>query len=108
MHGANSLTWATDVIGRLQAGWPRARLDELMPEAWVGSFLRLPATPARPERRGPRQSTRAERHHRAPSQACPGRGLTPPRVQHHRPPASAARATPMAIVGRIRQPRGGR
>jgi hypothetical protein len=26
MHGVNSLQWATDVIGKLQAGWPRSRL----------------------------------------------------------------------------------
>ncbi|XXT45028.1 transposase domain-containing protein [Sorangium sp. So ce542] len=37
MHGANPLAWATDVIGRLQAGWPRERLDELLPDAWASS-----------------------------------------------------------------------
>jgi hypothetical protein len=25
--------WATDVIGKLQAGWPRERLNELLPDA---------------------------------------------------------------------------
>jgi hypothetical protein len=29
------LAWATDVIGKLQDGWPRARLDELLPDAWA-------------------------------------------------------------------------
>ncbi|XXU52384.1 transposase [Sorangium sp. So ce1078] len=33
MHGVNPLVWATDVIGKLQAGWPRKRLDELLPDA---------------------------------------------------------------------------
>jgi hypothetical protein len=32
MHGVNPLAWATDVISKLQAGWPRSRLDELLPE----------------------------------------------------------------------------
>jgi hypothetical protein len=35
MHGVNPLAWATDVIGKLQAGWPRERLDELLPDAWA-------------------------------------------------------------------------
>lgn len=35
MHGVNPLAWATDVIGKLQAGWPRSRLDELLPDAWA-------------------------------------------------------------------------
>lgn len=35
MHGVNPLAWATDVIEKLQAGWPKARLDELLPEAWA-------------------------------------------------------------------------
>ncbi|WP_437275449.1 IS66 family transposase [Sorangium sp. So ce375] len=37
MHGVNPLAWATDVIGKLQAGWPRGRLDELLPDAWAKS-----------------------------------------------------------------------
>jgi transposase len=35
MHGVNPLAWATDVIGKLQAGWRRERLDELLPDAWA-------------------------------------------------------------------------
>jgi transposase len=35
MHGVNPLAWATDVIGKLQDGWPQARLDELLPDAWA-------------------------------------------------------------------------
>lgn len=35
MCGANPLEWATDVLARLQSGWPRSRLDELLPDAWV-------------------------------------------------------------------------
>jgi len=35
MHGVNPLDWATDVISKLQAGWPRARLDELVPDIWA-------------------------------------------------------------------------
>ncbi|XXS79417.1 IS66 family transposase [Sorangium sp. So ce176] len=43
MYGVNPLAWATDVIGKLQAGWPRERLDELLPDAWARS---LPAATA--------------------------------------------------------------
>ncbi|MGK3961838.1 IS66 family transposase [Sorangium sp. So ce118] len=43
MHGANPLAWATDVIGKLQAGWPRERLDELLPAAWARASLASPA-----------------------------------------------------------------
>lgn len=43
MHGVNQLAWATGVIGRLQAGWPRDRLDELLPEASARSSLVAPA-----------------------------------------------------------------
>jgi transposase len=35
MHGVNSFEWATDVIAKLQAGWPRSRLDELVPDVWA-------------------------------------------------------------------------
>jgi transposase len=35
MHGVNPLAWATDVIAKLQAGWPKSRLDELLPGRWV-------------------------------------------------------------------------
>jgi transposase len=33
--GVNPLEWATDVLGKLQAGWPKSRLDELLPHVWV-------------------------------------------------------------------------
>jgi transposase len=36
-RGVNPLAWATDVLGKLQDGWPRDRLDELLPDAWVKS-----------------------------------------------------------------------
>ncbi|XXZ55363.1 IS66 family transposase [Sorangium sp. So ce341] len=39
MHGVNPLAWATDVIGKLQGGWPRERLDELLPDAWARASL---------------------------------------------------------------------
>ncbi|MGK4009295.1 transposase domain-containing protein [Sorangium sp. So ce1036] len=42
-HGVNPLAWATDVIGKLQAGWPRGRLDELLPDAWANSLLAAPS-----------------------------------------------------------------
>jgi len=35
MNGVNPLVWATDVIGKLQAGWPMSRLDELLPDMWA-------------------------------------------------------------------------
>ncbi|AUX30312.1 uncharacterized protein SOCE836_024120 [Sorangium cellulosum] len=44
MHGVNPLAWATDVIAKLQAGWPRERLDELLPDAWARASLAAPAT----------------------------------------------------------------
>lgn len=34
-QGVNPLAWATDVLGKLQDGWPRGRLDELVPDTWV-------------------------------------------------------------------------
>ncbi|MDC0685074.1 transposase domain-containing protein [Sorangium sp. wiwo2] len=43
MHGVNPLAWATDVIGKLQAGWPRDRLDELLPDAWATSSRATPS-----------------------------------------------------------------
>nr|WP_236644128.1 IS66 family transposase [Sorangium cellulosum] len=42
LNGIDPLAWATDVIGKLQAGWPLSRLDELLPDAWGKS----PATDA--------------------------------------------------------------
>lgn len=35
LHGVNPLAWATDVIEKLQRGWPNARIDELLPDAWA-------------------------------------------------------------------------
>lgn len=35
LSGVNPLEWATDVLGKLQAGWPKSRLDELLPHVWV-------------------------------------------------------------------------
>jgi transposase len=35
MHGINTLAWATDVIRKLQEGWPKDRLDELLPDVWA-------------------------------------------------------------------------
>ncbi|XXR75116.1 transposase domain-containing protein [Sorangium sp. So ce394] len=43
MHGGNPLAWATDVIGKLQAGWPRDRLDELLPDALARSSRPAPS-----------------------------------------------------------------
>jgi transposase len=37
MNGVNQLAWATDVLGKLQDGWPMARLDELLPDVWAKS-----------------------------------------------------------------------
>jgi transposase len=35
MHGVDPLAWATDVLQKLQDGWPTDRLDELLPGTWV-------------------------------------------------------------------------
>jgi transposase len=37
MHGVDPLAWATDVIAKLQSGWPQSRLDELLPDVWKKS-----------------------------------------------------------------------
>lgn len=34
MNGVNPLAYLTDVIERLQSGWPKDRLDELLPNVW--------------------------------------------------------------------------
>ncbi|XYI04068.1 transposase domain-containing protein [Sorangium sp. So ce1128] len=39
LHGVDPLAWATDVIGKLRAGGPRERLDELLPDAWARASL---------------------------------------------------------------------
>lgn len=43
MHGVNSFEWARDVIGKLQAGWPRSRLDDLLPDVWAKRRLEAAA-----------------------------------------------------------------
>jgi transposase len=35
LNGVDPLAWATDVIGKLQAGWPLSQLDELLPDAYA-------------------------------------------------------------------------
>lgn len=35
MHGVDPQAYLTDVIDKLQNGWPEARLDELLPQRWV-------------------------------------------------------------------------
>jgi hypothetical protein len=45
IHGVNPLAWATDVIERLQRGWPRSRLDELLPDAWAKTALSVRTEP---------------------------------------------------------------
>jgi transposase len=34
LNGVNPLAYLTDVISKLQGGWPTARLDELLPQNW--------------------------------------------------------------------------
>ncbi|MDI1478874.1 transposase [Polyangium sp. y55x31] len=34
MNGVNPLAYLTDVIEKLQSGWPKDRLDELLPNVW--------------------------------------------------------------------------
>ena len=46
MNGVNALEWPTDVIGRLQDGWPLERLDELLPDAWARSKAAARAAPS--------------------------------------------------------------
>ncbi|EYF06013.1 Transposase IS66 [Chondromyces apiculatus DSM 436] len=46
MHHVNPLTWATDVLTKLQDGWPRSRLDELLPDAWASTHAEASATPS--------------------------------------------------------------
>jgi len=48
MHGVNPLAWATDVIDKLQAGWPVSRLDELLPDAWAKRWRSEAAEPVAP------------------------------------------------------------
>ncbi|MEO8797863.1 MAG: transposase domain-containing protein [Polyangiaceae bacterium] len=37
MNGLDPLAYLTDVITKLQAGWPMARIDELLPDVWAKS-----------------------------------------------------------------------
>lgn len=39
MHSANSFEWANDVIEKMQSGWPRSRLAELLPDVWARQRL---------------------------------------------------------------------
>jgi transposase len=48
MNGINPLAWATDVIRKLQDGWPKNRLDELLPDRWTNAAARLTDTNAAP------------------------------------------------------------
>ena len=34
INGVNPLVYLTDVIEKLQSGWPKDRLDELLPNVW--------------------------------------------------------------------------
>jgi hypothetical protein len=38
LHGVNSETYFADVLTKLVANWPNARLGELMPWAWAGAW----------------------------------------------------------------------
>jgi transposase len=48
MHGVNSFDWARDVIAKLQADWPRSKLDELLPDVWAKQRCEAAATGAIP------------------------------------------------------------
>ena len=46
-YGVDPLAWTTDVLCKLQEGWPRSRLDELLPDAWANAHaVRAAATEA--------------------------------------------------------------
>jgi transposase len=44
MCRVNPLAWSNDVLAKLQDGWPMARLDELLPDAWAKSHADDPET----------------------------------------------------------------
>jgi transposase len=50
MQGIDPLAWATDVIAKLQDGWPLSRLDELLPDRWINPasapIIEAPEAPA--------------------------------------------------------------
>ena len=37
------LAYATDVITKLQRGWPKSRIEELLPDLWTPSDVELAA-----------------------------------------------------------------
>jgi transposase len=47
IHGVNTLAYATDVIRKLQDGWPMDRLDELLPDAWAKTTATTATEPLR-------------------------------------------------------------
>jgi len=40
MNGVNPQAYLTDVIEKLQNGWPQARLDEILPDRWQPGLTR--------------------------------------------------------------------
>jgi hypothetical protein len=40
MNDVNPLAYLTDVIEKLQNGWPQARLDEILPHRWKPGLTR--------------------------------------------------------------------
>jgi hypothetical protein len=40
MNGVNPLAHLTDIIEKLQNGWPQARLDEILPDRWQPELAR--------------------------------------------------------------------
>jgi hypothetical protein len=38
-QGVDPLAWATDIIAKLQDGWPLSRLEELLPDRWSHPVL---------------------------------------------------------------------
>jgi transposase len=43
LHGVEPQSYLTDVIRKIQNGWPRSRLHELMPETWQAARSAAPA-----------------------------------------------------------------
>jgi hypothetical protein len=60
MHGVEPPTYLTDVLGKLAAGWPPDRLDQLLPDAWsrgnIGSLLTASTGRIRHNEAGHRQT----------------------------------------------------
>jgi transposase len=40
MNGVNPLAYLTDIIEKLQNGWPKTRLDEILPDCWQPGLTR--------------------------------------------------------------------